>query len=1679
MPNPPGTKSISGFDPRSVAKCCLWLDSSDSNTLFSDAAGTTPSTLNGAVGFWKDKSGANANVSNATSAQQPSYTTAGVSYASATNSGKGLFGTPPILSSGGLAAFVVFNPTSLSSGSGRKSMVRLWTPAGYLVSLENWYAEFTIPNAYGYQYTRPIQGVNNLMSVVTYSKGVNNNGNTITQIGYDLNFETSSTSWLYKNDGTNYGNELGIGSRPSLGFTFDGTISEVIVYDSFLTSSQKQDIQRYLAQKWNVTTQRFNPTSISGCVLWNDASTLTGSGAVGTWSNLAGSAYSIACTGIKTPNGRNGLTTVRLTTAQTWIPDPTVALGSHTLFWSGRQTGGTNKRVLQGTSNNHLYGYFNGHKRAVYNNDAPGILYTSPSDTEWDIFSYSRVAEGAYRFSWNGTVLFSGATSTGSWMDGLRINSGVHSVNPPSDERSDCEIGEIILYNRFLTEDGSYDECRMVERYLDAKWNKSLRLPNNFPLDTVSPRLRAFQPTDFRDCYCWIDAAQDRTALGTNVTTIPNWSGTTVPNITPFGGNVSLQAYDQQKGVYLFSSSRALSDPGFVWNSSFTQFAVVQCAVGQWIVANLVPANNGYYNYTYAGNNALYYDTVMQVNDSVMPPNVSNRSVFEYASGGKSSWVIFCLGHRSGDSNLTNYTVNGRVLSSTSQTASSSTNVGKLMMNGGNGATAVDTTFLCEFIHYNRSLSQPERQQVEGYLAQKWNITLSNTPAITSPTSVTGCITWLDAADSATTSNLSTGVWVDKGSRLSNTVSNVGGGALSISSINGVPAIAFPSSAGTAAFILSNYSLSTNAGFSIFMTIDPRGNAGSGSWFIAGNGTGPGFGVSGNALLGIHATNGSSPTTISLKTYPLITPTTAPYIQGNPFVISSTFQTGDFGSGICELFYNGILVRNQTGGLITDTFTSFYIGNSNAPSSSTAFIGSIGEVIIYNNVVSEANRKNIENYLINKWRIIASHPFKTIPPNVTDSFTPVSLSRCQLWLDGLDPAGTRVIPADGSTVTTWIDKSGNANHGTANGTPTYVSNGGINFNASSYFSNTAFKMTFANRSMFFVMQETTRTNAAVLSFIPTPSNQHDYFVQSGITFNTDGGFQTFGYWYGGPLGYQYRMGDPTLLPRGIYNDNMNTVVGSGYVNGSNAANKTAIYSATTCSGYVIAGRWYQGDGVPDVGKLNGIIYEIIAYDRGLTNSERQQVEGYLAWKWNLNSSLPTSHPFFKVSPGPELRSIMLNPDELYLWLDASDLSTLYQSTTIATPVTATGQNVRLWLDKSGNQRNYASLLSTYPTYSTKSQVPEVECDAANKVFYSTLLPAGCRPLDIFVVTQPKTSTADYRTLFRGSNNDHHAIIWSGTYNLGAFYNAGGGFQQYGSLTLDGSRRVVLHISISSGGAQAASVTALGEAYDGNLVMSAAGSTNANDNLYYFGGWRDGTQTWGNISEVLVFKRNLANQEKIEVFNYLNSKWLTRVRLSNAVDYLPLASNATNLGTTPQTVTTVGNVTYTAVDGKQGAYFDNSFGMYLWFPYTYLEKFTICFWLRPFPVPPTSWTAISITSTALNSPVLQIDLGTNNTSLTANAAIPNAWSSTTGGSASNAWTHYTVTVNSITYVMELYVNGANRTTVTGSGAMPSRDRFVLGRSGDSGRAYQGYIRQFALFNTILTPYEVQDIFNATA
>jgi hypothetical protein len=112
-----------------------------------------------------------------------------------------------------------------------------------------------------------------------------------------------------------------------------------------------------------------------------------------------------------------------------------------------------------------------------------------------------------------------------------------------------------------------------------------------------------------------------------------------------------------------------------------------------------------------------------------------------------------------------------------------------------------------------------------------------------------------------------------------------------------------------------------------------------------------------------------------------------------------------------------------------------------------------------------------------------------------------------------------------------------------------------------------------------------------------------------------------------------------------------------------------------------------------LGFHTGFIGEIIYYTAQLTTAQIQQVEGYLAWKWGLTTTIPSNHPYVSVNQlAPSLPSLPVvvrtsitnrtwQPNQfpnMAVWFDAADSSTL-------TTVTGTN-NINTILDKSGNNR---------------------------------------------------------------------------------------------------------------------------------------------------------------------------------------------------------------------------------------------------------------------------------------------------------------------------------------------------------------------------------------------------------
>jgi hypothetical protein len=244
-------------------------------------------------------------------------------------------------------------------------------------------------------------------------------------------------------------------------------------------------------------------------------------------------------------------------------------------------------------------------------------------------------------------------------------------------------------------------------------------------------------------------------------------------------------------------------------------------------------------------------------------------------------------------------------------------------------------------------------------------------------------------------------------------------------------------------------------------------------------------------------------------------------------------------------------------------------------------------------------------------------------------FNPKTIAGLVLWLDGADPSGTGNTPSAGATIPTWVEKA-TANNAAVTGTLTYVSGGGVNFNGSSYMYNTNFVQNLSLHSMFVVYKTNVRVGfAGLLSLAPTPNTGLDWQTVSGIPFITDDAFSLQGDFFGGS--YFIRSPDITNLQAvALYNHNMSNTTGSMYRNGSNVANSNAAYVFGTCSGYNVGGRW---EGSPTLSvPFNGVIYDMLYFNTPLTLVNREKIEGYLAWKWGLQSSLPTGHTYKSAAP---------------------------------------------------------------------------------------------------------------------------------------------------------------------------------------------------------------------------------------------------------------------------------------------------------------------------------------------------------------------------------------------------------------------------------------------------------------
>lgn len=390
-------------------------------------------------------------------------------------------------------------------------------------------------------------------------------------------------------------------------------------------------------------------------------------------------------------------------------------------------------------------------------------------------------------------------------------------------------------------------------------------------------------------------------------------------------------------------------------------------------------------------------------------------------------------------------------------------------------------------------------------------------------------------------------------------------------------------------------------------------------------------------------------------------------------------HTHIFDAGSSKYFVDGDLKAESGAG--SGDMDGIVIGLTQNASSNTGLDGLIGEIIIYNGLLSDSERQNIELYLMTKWGLLPSCSNGTASlPNISSGGDLV------LWLDATDTCSIITETPISNVVQEWQDKSGNEYHAsqsTSSKRPlseTRTSNNGnnvVDFAGNDALTTTSFdsshrsqahtvfvvakrdSVTSNRRNLFDGLSSTTRHRAI------SDSNQK-YAMHAGSTVVSDFDARTLEELHslifdGASSTYYVQQDD----------------IATGDA-GSQSLDGMAIGSDHNTSGDF----------------LDGWIGEVIVYDNVVNDSDRDTIETYLINKWNLTASSP--------DPCAGGLPVLVN---LVAHFDSCDSSG---------SVVTSGGKVMEWRDEVGGHHVYSTDPSRWPDYGSRFQngIPVVDFDGS-------------------------------------------------------------------------------------------------------------------------------------------------------------------------------------------------------------------------------------------------------------------------------------------------------------------------------------------------------------------------------
>ena len=1436
------------FDLRKISDLQLWLDGSDSSSMRFNS---------NKVNTWLDKSGKNNNVTQSDPNFQPTLTKSFSNGLSAMNMGtQGYFRNMNIVI--GAAPYSIFAVAIQNNSVNHQYIIGLPNDGRlFFGSRDGNFATFS-----GNGNWNDVNGNTPNISVKSLSVlGMTNEGTSNTLIPYFNGIAMDAKNGI---SGSQTGINIGAAfSNNSPSQYWNGTICEIIMYNKVVSKTERQAIEGYLAWKWGLQSKLpghlyssnpqtpFNLSSMGGLFLWLDGKDPLNNGSppgndsdMTTWNDKSGNGYNANCNGSIKYNSNFG-PSFNGTYAQNCKIPIKFPNGDtpYSIFAVGQYIrGGTDGFLFEtgGGANGYL---------AIRSQGSSTLI------TDWA----GTWLNGRKTYTINKSFVFSTHYQTGGDMAQYFNGSmDVNIIKPNAHNIASNDIGlgtnqfpgyisEIIVFTRCL----SFNERQKVEGYLATKWGLQSNLPNH-PYFIKPPTKNPYDPSQISGLQLWLDGTdplgngippKNNSVLNTWVDKSENKRNAIGSNSPTFSNNrISFNGTNQFYTV-----------PYSGIHQVETGFIVITFADGNGRTILMGDAGSSIRQICTYSNQIVFCNYNIGCPIAINPmPVAGNQVILEYSI----------------DSNQTNFYLNGTQISNGAGFPIGIEN--NLLIGTVPNRDSWFNGKISEIIIYNKILSKNERQWVEGYLAWKWGLEnkFEDPPFNINMLTNTKLLCWFDANDingnkSTLANRTEIETWFDKSGNNLNAKKQNGGKPMVLANfLNGKTVLDLR---GQTQFLVDFGQNTTD--YTIFTVQYSK----DGDWqrLIHGGK----MDTDGKLYYGVRADNNAWTTIVNWGQFDTNQPEQRPI---NKWSMADLVM--NISANTAKPSLNGI--DQNTKSSLNGNINGIIIGAHYGYPGGNFWRGYVAEILVFNGVVNDQDRQIIQGYLAWKWGIASnlpdshpsknnlpsSHPYKKyfkqdypysiLPPPYKLPFSVEMLTSTKLlsWFDGNDIYGDNNSLGTGSEIETWINKAGNGLDAkkVKNSSPKVLASMLNGKSVLDLLDNTYFEFSFgktiSNYTIFTV--QFNKPNGNWQRLLSGGSRSSDNLPLWGLYPDN-----TWLAWLGStditaPLqisNYKWSMADV------VQNSSENKTTVS--FNGTNLNQKN---STNSFNGFVLGSHGGGG------GQFwSGYVAEILIYDGVVNDQDRQNIQGYLAWKWDLaynlpdshpyKNSLPSSHPYFPLVPTEFNINLTTG---LILWLDGTD------PLLNGTPP-ANGARMTIWNDKSGKYYNSTSINGN-PTYN--SQLKAINFDGGSYfTFPPGSFPINNSPYSIFTVVSSANITAHQYYLNGGSGMGGRIIGSDGLGHSWSYCNCGAKSGDIWaktdlpnnkliliSLLYDQTNRIINFNGVEKGRDQPGALTNF---------------TNPN----HIGGGQNQPPLQGNIYEVIILDNyNPIKNKQIE--NYLISKW---------------------------------------------------------------------------------------------------------------------------------------------------------------------------------------------------------------